>query len=152
MALKLVCESDRESMEPRHSDYFVAFAEPLTVENGFVTDPCIYHVNVQKRDGALGIVLRCRTDGSAGAAVLAVRPNGSVGEWNRNNPEKAVQVGDYLLEVNGVTVGLAKELHEHLAGVTHVHLKFSRCDPSSLYAVSTSMKSRSEVFVMAKSI
>jgi len=74
----------------------------------------------------LGVSLRCSKDGSRGARVMDLRLDTLIGGWNLQQPDRAVSVGDKLMEINGVPVCLAKDMHALLSETKDVHLLFIR--------------------------
>merc|ERR1711972_1151208 len=69
------------------------------------------------------VTLEKATDGTVGLDVVEkeskflkvkkeVKEDGLVGEWNKSNPDKAIQLGDFIIEVNGVKEDSAQMLSE----------------------------------------
>eukprot|EP00450_Noctiluca_scintillans_P014650 CAMPEP_0194526234 /NCGR_PEP_ID=MMETSP0253-20130528/62006_1 /TAXON_ID=2966 /ORGANISM="Noctiluca scintillans" /LENGTH=196 /DNA_ID=CAMNT_0039371051 /DNA_START=39 /DNA_END=629 /DNA_ORIENTATION=+ len=74
----------------------------------------------------LGVSLRCSKDGTRGARVMDLRFDTLIGGWNLQQPNRAVSVGDKLMEINGVPVCFAKDMHAQLSEAKDIHLLFIR--------------------------
>merc|ERR1712113_1092486 len=57
--------------------------------------------------------------------IRAIKDNGLVGDWNRDNPELQVEEGDAILEVNGARGG-GQIILETIAMSTVLHIRFSK--------------------------
>ena len=57
--------------------------------------------------------------------VLAVKEDGAVSEWNKSNPEHAIEEYDVMVQVNSVS-GTSKDLMKEMKDATTVALKLER--------------------------
>eukprot|EP00419_Tripos_fusus_P025207 CAMPEP_0172723608 /NCGR_PEP_ID=MMETSP1074-20121228/84104_1 /TAXON_ID=2916 /ORGANISM="Ceratium fusus, Strain PA161109" /LENGTH=299 /DNA_ID=CAMNT_0013549885 /DNA_START=11 /DNA_END=911 /DNA_ORIENTATION=- len=81
---------------PEPDDEVAVLFEPLQGE------PLVYTIAFDRSHGvSLGLDVEC-SQGAMTLPVVAVKKVGLAAQWNRMNPDKAVVVGDEMLEVNGI--------------------------------------------------
>lgn len=106
--------------------------QPSEEDNEPVEDDPVrteYDVHVQRNDNAarLGVSVRCQRDGNTiGAKVIQVQMDSLIAEWNRTHPENAVNIGDQLIMINGVSVRVASDARSLVSDAQDIHLRFSR--------------------------
>eukprot|EP00450_Noctiluca_scintillans_P010047 CAMPEP_0194495070 /NCGR_PEP_ID=MMETSP0253-20130528/12792_1 /TAXON_ID=2966 /ORGANISM="Noctiluca scintillans" /LENGTH=156 /DNA_ID=CAMNT_0039336273 /DNA_START=112 /DNA_END=582 /DNA_ORIENTATION=- len=86
-----------------------------------------YTIQVDRTRGRLGLDV----DQDYGALVVETVDSGLVSDWNIQNPEMAVRIGDRLVEVNGIRGDITKLVQACRKEVV-LEITFERSDDSRL--------------------
>merc|ERR1711957_345239 len=64
--------------------------------------PSQYQIQLRKSENARALGITIAPSGREGILVSALKEEGMVSAWNRDNPSKDVRVGDRIVAVNGI--------------------------------------------------